>query len=80
MRFADKTYTVTRYRLSMSITRASCTAGLGTATVTEFDNHIVGCHVHGGSDCNSSEVSFADTDRPIYVDANGNAYIRAARR
>ncbi len=72
---ADKVYIVSRNRFALNGTRMNdCSKGSGHATVTMFDNHVVGCHVSGGSDCNDMQVGFLDTNRPIYVDSAGNAF------
>lgn len=56
----------------------SCTAGTGTAKITLFDNHVVGCHANATSTdgdlsftgpagaCDSSQVNFVDGSRTIY--------------
>jgi hypothetical protein len=31
-----------------------------------FDNHVVGCHIAGGSNCQPADVSFVDQNRTIY--------------
>jgi hypothetical protein len=60
---ADKVYLVTRNVASNMMTRTSCDESSGTATFTYFDNHVVGCHVSGGSECKPEEVDFIDTNR-----------------
>ncbi len=72
---ADEVYLAQRARFSLSLTRAGhCSSANGTATITLFDDHVVGCHVLGGADCSSAQVSFLDMNRVVYVDANGNAF------
>jgi hypothetical protein len=60
---ADEIYMVSRTTMSMSGTLSSCTEQSGTVTVTFFDNHIVGCHVAGGDECNGEQVDFLDVNR-----------------
>ena len=63
----------------------ACTQGSGASKITLFDNHVVGCHSLSTSTngdvsftgpagtCDSSQVSFLDSNRTIYTAANGNA-------
>jgi hypothetical protein len=69
---ADQLYLVSRSNIAISAKRMNdCTHGSGTATVTAFDNHIVGCHIKGGGACTSDQVSFIDQNRTVYgPDAN----------
>jgi len=68
---ADKLYIVAKNNLSLNGTRTSCTDASGTANVTEFDNHVVGCHVRNGADCTTgmpnTQADFVDTSRTVYV-------------
>ena len=74
---ADQVYIVTRNQIALSGMRmSSCTQGSGSATISLFDNHVVGCHATaytpvGGSQmpaapCTSAQVSFLDQNRTIY--------------
>jgi hypothetical protein len=76
---ADKLYIVSRNQLELSGMRmTSCTAGTGTAKITLFDNHVVGCHANETSTdgdntftgpagaCDSSQVNFVDGSRTVY--------------
>jgi hypothetical protein len=72
---ADKVYIVSRNRFSLSGMRMNdCSKGSGKASITLFDNHAVGCHISGGGECNDMQAGFVDTNRPVYVDASGNAF------
>jgi hypothetical protein len=72
---ADAVYVVSRNGFALSAVRgAECTRATGHASVTLFDTHVVGCHVKGGPDCTSAQVSFLDVSRPIFVDGQGNAF------
>jgi hypothetical protein len=68
---ADKLYIVAKNNLSLSGTRTSCTDAAGTANVTEFDNHVVGCHIFNGMDCTTgmanTQADFVDQSRTVYV-------------
>jgi hypothetical protein len=64
---ADKIYIASRTELSVSSTRQDCDTGTGTANVTLFDNHVVGCHLTTGAACTSAEASFLDTNRVVYT-------------
>ena len=76
---ADQLYIASRNELELSGMRmSSCTQGTGTAKITLFDNHVVGCHATQTSDdgdntftqgpgpCDSSQVAFVDGSRTIY--------------
>ena len=75
---ADQVYMALRTQMAFSATMTSCTTGSGTATITLFDNHVVGCHstattADGGSSytgppgpCSSPQVGFLDQNRTIY--------------
>jgi hypothetical protein len=72
---ADQVYLVSRNRFSLSgMRKTDCSKGSGTASITLFDNHVVGCRIKGGTACNDAQVGFVDTNRPVYVDASGNAF------
>jgi len=64
---ADKVYLVTRNVASNMMTRTSCNESSGTSTFMHFDNHVVGCHISGGSECKPEEVDFIDMNRTKYV-------------
>jgi hypothetical protein len=69
---ADQVYIVSRNQLSINGMRMSdCTQGTGTATVSLFENHVIGCHISGGSTCTSAQVSFLDQNRTIYAVGSG---------
>jgi hypothetical protein len=67
---ADKIYVALRSELALSGHRTSCADVSGTATVKYFDNHVVGCHVYGGSDCTTgsanTQADFVDQARTLY--------------
>ena len=63
---ADQVYIVTRQVTSATLTRTACDQALGSATLMQFNNHVVGCHVSGGDGCMPSEVNFIDQNRTIY--------------
>ena len=68
---ADRLYIVFRTEVALTETRVSCTASSGTATVSLFDSHVVGCHVTAGSSsaagpCSSDQVQFLDDTRTVY--------------
>ena len=65
---SDLIYIALRQEIALSGTRmTSCTDGSGSATITLFDNHVVGCHVSGGGDCTSTQAQFLDTNRTKYT-------------
>jgi hypothetical protein len=74
---ADKVYIVSRnqFGLNGAWTGSGCTDQSGTATAMLFDNHVVGCHVSGGSDCTTgsgSQADFLDTNRTVYTAQTGS--------
>ncbi|MGH7735152.1 MAG: hypothetical protein ACREOE_16060, partial [Gemmatimonadales bacterium] len=71
---ADQVYIVSRQQFALSGIRTDCTKGSGTASITLFDNHVVGCHLKSGSACASADVQFLDQNRPIYADKNNKAF------
>jgi hypothetical protein len=65
--FADKLYLATRNVMTMTATVAGCPQTYtGTANVTKFENHVIGCHVKGGGECNSTQAGFVDDNRTVY--------------
>jgi hypothetical protein len=64
---ADEVYLVTRTAVGLDGEMSSCTEQSGKAEVTFFDNHVVGCHVFNGGECNATQADFIDTNRTIYV-------------
>jgi hypothetical protein len=65
---ADNAYLASRVVTSMSGTLASCTSIAGTATVTNFDTHILGCELAGDAGtCTQADSDFTDNNRPAYV-------------
>ena len=67
---ADRIYIATRTQVALSGAWTSCSALSGTADVTLFDNHVVGCHINGGSTCTTgsanTQADFLDQNRTIY--------------
>jgi hypothetical protein len=63
---ADQVYIVTRQVTEATLTRTACDATSGSATFAHFNNHVIGCHVMGGSACSPTEVNFIDMNRTIY--------------
>jgi hypothetical protein len=78
---ADKAYIATRTRMSLSGRWTSCTDLAGTATVSNFDNHVVGCHIHGGSQCTTgsanTQADFIDQNRTIYAPGSATFVAKA---
>jgi hypothetical protein len=69
----DAVYVVSRNTVALSGMLTSCVAGSGTATVSQFDNHVVGCHDAMGTNCasttsgNTMGPGFVDNNRTIYT-------------
>ena len=63
---ADMVYIVIRQVTSATLTRTACDQASGSAMFMHLDNHVVGCHVMGGSDCLPDNIKFIDMNRTIY--------------
>ena len=64
---SDKAYLAARFAASYAGTFSSCTNIAGTATVTHYDTHVIGCEHSGGGACTPTESDFADSNKPAYV-------------
>jgi hypothetical protein len=69
---ADQVYLVTRTALAFDGALTSCTEHAGTADAPFFDNHVVGCHVYNGDECDQAQADFIDTNRTIYEVIDGS--------
>jgi hypothetical protein len=72
----DKLYVVLRTALSLYGTSTSCADGTGTATVTNLDNHVIGCHIPdpeggAGTDCDNVAYDFIDSNTTAYQVTSG---------
>jgi hypothetical protein len=76
---ADQVYIVSRNQFALAATWTSCTDQTGMATARFFDNHVVGCHVSGGSACTSgstnSQAGFLDSNRTVYAPQSGATFV-----
>jgi hypothetical protein len=63
---ADRIYLASRTVVGLHGMLTSCTEGAGTADISAFDSHVVGCHVKGGNDCTPAQTDFVDQSRTIY--------------
>jgi hypothetical protein len=64
--FADVIYLAFRVVTAIDGTRQGCDRVTGTATLSHFDNHVVGCHASAGRECEAAEVSLLDLGRSIF--------------
>ena len=64
---AEKLFLSTRTVVQLEGTRESCTSASGSALVSKFDNHVVGCIATGGVPCTPEQVDFVDGNRVIYT-------------
>lgn len=64
---ADKVYLVSRQAMNLKGKRTACDAHSGTAEVTAFDNHVVGCHIKGAAECSANQSDFVDENRMRYM-------------
>jgi hypothetical protein len=74
---ADKVYIVTRNVATVKQKWTSCEETEGTAEFTHFDNHVIGCHVMGASECTAAETKFVDDNRTIYTVTGGSSKTKA---
>ena len=63
---ADRLYLSSRTVVSLEGKLTSCADVSGTAKITFFDSHIVGCHVKNGNDCTPGQIDFVDQSRTLY--------------
>lgn len=63
---ADEVHLVTRTAYTLEGALTSCTDLSGAATLTFFDNHVVGCRTVEGDTCTAGEADFVDANRTIY--------------
>jgi hypothetical protein len=63
---ADALYLATRSVFELQGTRDTCTSASGNVIVHAFDNHVVGCRIAGGGECDANQVDFVDSNRTIY--------------
>jgi hypothetical protein len=65
---ADKVYIVLRQMLQLTGTRSmDGNSATGTAVLSLFDNHVVGCHTMANANCTSDEAAFVDQNRTKYT-------------
>jgi len=63
---ADQLYIATRSIIELSGTRSSCEAASGTADISRFDTHVIGCHLKSGGQCSPAQAGFVDENRMLY--------------
>lgn len=65
---ADQVYLAIRNVMTMtSSTLGECSEPLiGTANVMKFENHVIGCHVKDGNECDSTQAKFVDENRTAF--------------
>jgi hypothetical protein len=63
----DQVHIVSRTGVELSGVFTSCTEMEGEATLTFFDNHVVGCRTVDGDLCNANQTDFVDVNRTIYT-------------
>jgi hypothetical protein len=65
---ADENYLAARLVASFTGTLSSCTNMAGSANVTNFDTHIIGCDISGDAGaCSTTQSNFVDSNRPAYT-------------
>jgi hypothetical protein len=68
---ADKLFLASRTGLALTGKLTSCTEQSGTAAITFFDSHVLGCHVSGGDACTPAQIDFVDSNRTKYTMMSG---------
>ena len=68
---ADQVHLVTRTAYTLEGAFTSCTDLSGAATLTFFDNHVVGCRTVEGDICSAAQADFVDANRTIYESTPG---------
>jgi hypothetical protein len=68
---ADRVYLASRTIVALAGKIDSCTEQSGTATITFFDSHVVGCRIKGGGDCTAPQIDFVDQSRTNYKVSTG---------
>lgn len=63
---ADKVYVANRNVATVTQKWTSCDEGAGTEEFKYFNNHVIGCHVMGASECTAAETKFVDDNRTIF--------------
>jgi hypothetical protein len=63
----DQVHIVSRTGVELSGVFTSCTEMEGEATLSFFDNHVVGCRTVDGDICNATQTDFVDVNRTIYT-------------
>jgi hypothetical protein len=69
----DKLYIVNRNASTVSLSRTTCDAASGPAMLVHIDNHVVGCHIMGASDCMPADANFVDMNRSTYTIVGASA-------
>jgi hypothetical protein len=64
---ADEVYVATRTLIQLAGTRDTCTSAKGTATVSNVDSHVVGCHVKDADTCTADQAKFIDDNQPKFT-------------
>jgi hypothetical protein len=65
---ADRVDLAIRNVMTLSATVNGCPETYnGTANVSKFNNHIIGCHIAGGSKCTDTQVKFVDDNTVVYT-------------
>jgi hypothetical protein len=62
---AERVYLASRTIVSLAGKLTGCEDLAGTANVTHFDSHVVGCQARG-ADCTPNQVDFVDQSRTMY--------------
>jgi hypothetical protein len=65
-RRSDTPYVAARMVFALGGTLTSCTQASGSASVTQVNTRIVGCHIANASNCSPSDTTFYDSNHPQY--------------
>jgi hypothetical protein len=73
---ADNLYLVSRNEIALSGTIGSdCTTASGTATVSVFQNHVLGCHDSSSASIPNCSTTSGILDGPGFIDANRTVFV-----
>jgi hypothetical protein len=76
--FADQVYIVSRNKLALTGAITSCGNAAGTATVSLFENHVVGCHDAAAAtdkNCSDPNGQTSTVTGPGFVDVHRTMYV-----
>jgi hypothetical protein len=74
--YVDQAYLAVRLAFGATLTLNSCDLLSGSAVVTHFDSHVLGCHILNGGSCMDAQRNAFDAARPIYTPGSATLTVR----